>query len=88
MNIRNNLEGIFFKSCFGLAFDDAAERTKSRVNFCFLDNSSKMMGPVKINEIHGLYFCFIKIFIKIVLAIEINTEDKSKFLDALVAVMQ
>ena len=28
------------KSCFGLAFDDAAERTKSRVNFCFIDNSS------------------------------------------------
>lgn len=48
------------ENCFGLAFDDAAERTKSRVNFCFLDNST----------------------------IEINTEDKSKFLDALVAVMQ
>lgn len=48
------------ENCFGLAFDDAAERTKSRVNFCFLDNSS----------------------------IEINTEDRSKFLDALVAVMQ
>lgn len=48
------------ENCFGLAFDDAAERTKSRVNFCFLDNST----------------------------IEINTEDKGKFLDALVAVMQ
>jgi len=48
------------ENCFGLAFDDAAERTKSRVNFCFIDNST----------------------------IEINTEDRSKFLDALVAVMQ
>lgn len=75
---------MFFLSCFGLAFDDAAERTKSRVNFCFLDNSSKIIGPVKINEIHELYFCFIIS----VSAIEINTEDKSKFLDALVAVMQ
>ena len=32
---------LMINSCFGLAFDDAAERTKSRVNFCFLDNSSE-----------------------------------------------
>jgi len=48
------------ENCFGLAFDEAAEKTKSRVNFTYFDTS----------------------------VIEINNEDKSKFLDALVAVMQ
>jgi len=48
------------ENCFGLAFDEAAERTKSRVNFVHFDTST----------------------------IEINNEDKSKFLDALVAVLQ
>jgi cell division control protein 45 len=48
------------ENCFGLAFDEAAEKTKSRVNFTFFDTST----------------------------IEIHNEDKSKFLDALTAVMQ
>lgn len=48
------------ENCFGLAFDEAAEKTKSRVNFSQFDTST----------------------------IEINNEDRSKFLDALVAVMQ
>ncbi|RNA19681.1 cell division control 45 -like protein [Brachionus plicatilis] len=47
------------ENCFGLAFDEAAEKTKSRVNFSYFDTS----------------------------IIEINNEDRSKFLDALVAVM-
>lgn len=48
------------ENCFGLAFDEAAEKTKSRVHFSFFDTST----------------------------VEIHNEDKSKFLDALVAVMQ
>ena len=40
--IYTNLSNIksIYNSCFGLAFDEAAEKTKSRVNFSFFDTSS------------------------------------------------